>query len=335
MPFVEHLLRRATTLRSTATAHLHIVRCGSRRNLQSCRRAFHASPRRLIVEECLSTTHTVITGLHSITGLSWAYTLPLTALLIRLTIIAPMATYGKIIWNRRLELNPLLHAWRAAFARATHKAHRAKGHAACEKIIQSELRKKGRKIRGKMGLQYWKSSLTYVQLPVFIVAIDTIRAMCGVEQGLLGLFSKLSSEDDTGATQGAAEKAVNSFFEPSLATEGALWFPDLLVADPALVLPFALSASLLTTVIAQERRLQREGIPLGKKQILVGRILKILALIIGPAMLHLPSGMLIYWISSTWLAFGQNWVLDRYLPSKPLIKPCERKKHARSPVKSG
>ena len=334
MPFVEQLLRRST-FSSTATTHLHIVRCGSRTSLQSCRRAFHASPRRLIIEECLSTTHTVITGLHSITGLPWAYTLPLTALLIRLTIIAPIATYGKIISNRRLELNPLLHAWGAIYTRHTYKAHRAKGLAACEKIIRSEITKKGMEVRKRVGLQYWKLLFTYVQLPVFIVAIDTIRAMCGVEQGLLGLFSKSSSEQDTAATQGAAEKAVNSLFEPSLATEGALWFPDLLVADPALVLPFALSASLLTTVILQERRLQREGLPFRQVQILVGRILKILALIIGPAMLHLPSGMLIYWISSTWLAFGQNWVLDRYLPNKPLVELCKPKKYARSSVKGG
>lgn len=333
MPFVEQLLRRAT-YRSTAIANLHVVRCESRTSLQSCRRAFHASPRRLIVEECLSTTHTLITALHSTTGLSWAYTLPLTALLIRLTIIAPIATYGKFISNRRIEINPLLYAWRAAIARIVYRTHKTKGRVACERVIKQVLKSKGMEVRRRMGLQYWKSYLTIVQLPVFLVAIDTIRAMCGVKYGLLGLFSSSPSEEDQSATQEAVEKAVSSLFEPSLAAEGALWFPDLLVADPALVLPFALSASLLATIYFQERRLQREGIVFGKWRILWGRILKTWALIIGPAMLHLPSGMLIYWISSTWFAFGQNLVLDRYLPTKPIVKPCKPKKYADSFVKS-
>ena len=324
MPFVEQLLRQATH-RSTPIAHPHIVRRESRTGLQSCRRAFHASPRRLFVEECLSTTHTLITGLHSVTGLSWAYTLPLTALLIRLTITAPIATYSNIISNRRLELNPLFNAWRAAIARNVYRAHKAKGHAACEKIIQKALRAKGAEVRKRMGLQYWKSYFPYVQLPVFILAIDTIRAMCGVEYGLLGLFSPSPSEKDTTVTKDVDEKAVSSLFEPSLATEGALWFPDLLVADSALVLPFALSASLLAAILLQERKLQREGIPFGKGRIWLGRVLKSWALLIGPATLHLPSGMLIYWISSTWFALGQNLVLDRYLPIKPIVKPCKPK----------
>ena len=325
MPFVEQLLRQATS-RSASIAHLHIVGRESRTSLQSCRRSFHASSRRLIVAECLSTTHNLITGLHSITGLSWAYTLPLTALLIRLTITGPIATYATVINNRRLELSPLLYAWQAAIAKKTYPVHGAKGRAACQKMIGRALRAKGVEVRKRMGLQYWKSYLTIMQLPVFIVAIDTIRAMCGIEYGLLGLFSPSPSEEDTKATQEAAEKAVSPLFEPSLATEGALWFPDLLVADPALVLPFALSASLLASIVLQERRLQRNGIRFGKGRIWLGRILKSWALMIGPAMLHLPSGMLIYWISSTWVAFGQNLFLDRYLPTKPLIKPCKPKK---------
>ncbi|KAL8787124.1 MAG: hypothetical protein Q9195_007906 [Heterodermia aff. obscurata] len=182
------------------------------------------------------------------------------------------------------------------------------------------------KIRRAMGVQYWKSALTYVQLPVFIVAIDTMRAMCGVERGLLGLFSRAPSEEGTTATKEAAEKAVSSLFEPSLATEGALWFPDLLVADPALVLPFALSASLLATIFFHERRIQKAGETFPKWRIWVGRVLKSWALIIGPATLHLPTGMLIYWISSAWFAFGQNLLLDRYLPAKPIVKPCKSRK---------
>ena len=321
MPFIEQLLRQ-TPYRSRATVQSHIVRREGRTSLQPCRRAFHASPRRLIIAECLGTTHTLIAGLHSFTGLSWAYTLPLTALLIRLTITAPIATYATTVYNRRLELNPLIHAWRAAIARNVYRDNSAKSPKAREKITQKALYKKGVELRKRMGLQYWKSYLTIVQLPVFIVTIDTIRAMCGVKQGLLGLFSPSPSEEDAAATQEGTVKAVSSLFEPSLATEGALWFPDLLVADPAMVLPFALSASLLAAVILQERRLQKSGLSFGKGRIWLGRVLKIWALLIGPAMLQLPSGMLIYWISSTWFAFGQNLVLDRYLPNKPLVKPC-------------
>ena len=55
-------------------------------------RRFTATPRRLFLDECLVQTHTFINGIHDMTGLPWAATIPLTALLVRVAMI-PVDTY--------------------------------------------------------------------------------------------------------------------------------------------------------------------------------------------------------------------------------------------------
>lgn len=334
MLFVGRGLRRATS-RPRATLSPPIGCLKNSTGLQSCRRPFHASSRRLIINECLGATHTLITGLHGATGLPWAAALPLTAVLIRLTIIGPVAAYCQMISRRRVEIFPLLHAWHAAISRNVFRAHGPEGPEACEKIMRKAVREKGVVVRKTMGVQYWKSTLSWIQLPIFLVVIDTIRSMCGHAHGLLGLIVRGSAREETTIEeefgQELSQISTGPFYEPSLATEGALWFPDLLVPDPALVLPFILSTSLLATMYSHERRAKIANIPIGKWQSRLQRTLKVLALAIAPATLGVPSGILVYWISSTWCALGQHALLDWYFPTKPAIKPCEPKKFAKTP----
>ena len=330
MPLAERALSRVIHRPTTVVPLCQIYRYSAlEAGLQSHRRSFHASPRHLIVEECLSTTHTLITGIHNVTGLPWVASIPLTAALIRLTITGPIATYGKIISQRRIGIFPLLYAWRAAIGRNVSRTYKTEGPVACEKIIAKAAWKKGAEVRKNMGVQYWKSSLTWIQLPIFLVVIDTIRAMCGYEKGLLGILTRGAEGEDVVPAENIDQTLDDPYFEPTLALEGALWFPDLLVPDPMLILPFTLSASLFAIIYGVERRSKSLGVPIQKWQLRIQQAMKIFALLIGPATVGVPSGILVYWISSTWFGICQNALLDWYLPTKPAVEPLKPKRLAK------
>lgn len=316
---------RRATCRPNSYRHQRLVYNKSSNASPFLRRAFHASSPRLFLDECVNATHTVITGIHSSTGLPWAATLPLVAVLVRLAITGPITAYGYTISNRRRELFPLLDAWRATITRNVMRTHRKEGPVACERIIARQVREKGAGVRSRMGVQFWKSSLTWIQLPTFLLVLETIRTMCNTTHGLLGMFVSAPEKDVTSEGD-TLQPYVSPYFEPTLATEGALWFPDLLVPDPMLILPFTLSASLFGSILFYERRTRAAGVPLSVWQIRLQRTIKILALAIGPATIGMPSGILVYWISSSLSVLAQNVFLDWYIPQTVVIQPCKPKR---------
>ncbi|KAL9027428.1 MAG: hypothetical protein Q9196_004047 [Gyalolechia fulgens] len=109
--------------------------------------------------------------------------------------------------------------------------------------------------------------------------------------------------------------------EPSLATEGALWFPDLLVPDPHLILPFILSATMFANISYQERTAKKTGLTPGAFQRRLGNAFKIVVLAVGPLTLAVPSAIHVYWISSSAFALASNIVLNWYSPTVQPRKP--------------
>ena len=189
-----------------------------------------------------------------------------------------------------------------------------------------QLRKKGRELRIAMGVQYWKSLLSWVQLPVFLVVIESIRKMCGTQSGLLGLLMKSPGEDASRVEILAGTDTGSSLeVRHSLSTEGALWFPDLLLPDPGLILPFMLSGCLFANIMVHDRKEAAAGMTAGKWQLRLRRSVQMVALAIGPATLGVPSAILVYWIGSSLCALGQNVFLERYFPGKPVVEPCKPK----------
>ena len=112
--------------------------------------------------------------------------------------------------------------------------------------------------------------------------------------------------------------------EPSFATEGALWFPNLLVADPQMILPFMLSGVILLNLT------KSTGTGVWQKRLM--RSLGVVGLAMGPLTLHFPSALLIYWISSTMLAYVQTAVLDKMMPIKQPVVPCKPRRNIGLPV---
>ncbi|MCJ1283605.1 hypothetical protein MMC26_002936 [Xylographa opegraphella] len=272
----------------------------------------------------MSQAHNVFTSIHSFTSLPWVLALPLTAFLVRLCLITPLNIYSHQTVRRQVALQPLLSAWAHQLARRDAQGHGKRSWADQEKELKKELKHKRSETYRRLGIRRWTLFAPLINFPVWLVFMETIRRMCGTQEGLLGLIAKSfeqpKADEATAALSPVKEDVISTYIEPSMAFEGGLWFPDLLVPDPILILPFALSACFLATIVQQDRRaLSRYGV-LSKWQIRRSRISKIVVLAIGPLTLHLPSAMLIYWMASSLTILGQTMILESFLPIPPVVQ---------------
>lgn len=278
---------------------------------------------------CYSQTHSIITGLHTITGLPWVITLPLTAILIRSCLILPLSVYSHNVRRRYISVTHLLCAWRRPIETLVRSKYHEQGSQEHQRLQRLEFSLKRQELQKRFGVSRWALFLPLLQLPVWLVAVETIRKMCGTHEGLLGLMTKRFTGAEALANDGVLAAAIPPLIpvEESLAVEGALWFTNLLVPDPQLILPFLLSASIFASITVQRRQalaIRGDG-ALSKLGIRIDRILKLLALAVGPLTLSMPSAMLVYWISSTLLALLQTAVLDRFMKIDIPVRPCRPK----------
>lgn len=288
-------------------------------------RSFHTTPRPQYLEVCVDQVQSLITGLHSISGLPWAATLPLTALIVRSVIVGPLSVISHEAVRRRVALSPLLHAWQHAIRQKVMKKAEDLGPVVCTREIKRAMTRKTRELYSSHECEDWKLFLPLLQIPAFLIVLESVRKMCDAHAGLLGLMFgrprdpvKESGDDPLdGISQTAAS------VEHSLSQEGALWFPDLIAPDPLMVLPFLLSGSLLASIYLHSRALPGQTPTKWSRRLT--NTLRIMALCIGPATLQVPSALLLYWISSIWVSMGQYFLLDWYHPYPVPITPCKPK----------
>ncbi|OCL13879.1 hypothetical protein AOQ84DRAFT_429176 [Glonium stellatum] len=280
------------------------------------------SPLAVLLEAALTLPHGIMQGVHSC-GLTWAYTIPATALIVRcVSVFLPFSLPARKTQQRYLALNPVRQA-RTMQARKLY-FHEVNIQQKYEIPGQGFLVLKMSERRDSIALhKRWRCGigrrlLPVLQFPIWLVMAETIRRMLGIEYGLLGLVVKsfTTAPKDAIATAesgGAAAPIIDGpFLEPSLATEGMLWFPNLMIPDPTLALPFILSTVMLGNIFINSK----EGKVVGKFQTRLRRILICVALAIGPLTFQLPAGLLLYWISSTSSAMLMNAILDTFWPLK-------------------
>ena len=282
-------------------------------------RTFHVTSSRRILNESFEVTHSLLTGLHTATGLPWVVTLPLAGFIVRSILIGPLSIYSQIIGQRRKALLPLHHAWIHLFRRKIVGKHAILGPVECNRLSKKESAIKFAELNKRHGTQYWKILVPYLQLPVFLVIIETIRKMCGTHSGLLGLLTRSSTESTDHYSSAPVDQIepIAILVEQSLAMEGALWFPNLLLPDPMLILPFVLSGSLFVNIFYHT---SSSNHPWQRR---INYTIKIMALAIGPLTLQVPSAMLVYWISSSMIGLGQSIIIQWYIPQVPTISPCK------------
>jgi len=319
------------------------------------------------LEAAIEGTQNLIVQLHTATHLPWFLSIPLTAFSVGVIFRLPIKIYTQRILQRRAEFDPLLQAWNARIQQDIYQEQKGKVIALLASKKLSEVKKRQdkvlKRIYRKLGLQTWKLYSGILSFPLWLLAIDGVRRLCGGPRGLLGFLITGASSD----TESGAAAATTTVVDPSLMVEGCLWFPDLTASDPYHILPFALSATLLWNILPSTReqlidrfRTATGRPPLraaaqGQAQALASlndakvawsqRMTSTLhlsligiAALVGPVTMDLPAALHLYWIaSSTTNAFVLR-ALTKLMPVKlrlqkrctgvelPIIRPQRQQK---------
>lgn len=312
----------------------------------------------------LDVSYWAIQGVHTTTHLPWVLSIPLTAVLVRMMIGFPLQIYTRRHARREQDLAPLT----SALKRSSDVLKHTKGWTR----VQSEARYQNRinHINRKFKLNRSYRFLPFVQVPVFITLMDSLRAMSGNNNGLIpwllswfdparyvsspqagphttpavqtpaetlpateSVLKDPATITDFGATSAEATSTADTVYraiEPTLANEGALWFPDLLAGDTTGILPFLLTITILTNVnsgLRSQSAMEISRLPKIEmyRAFFLGpglkSVLSVLAISAGlSSYVHqLPTALLLYWITSTNVATLQTKFLDKFMFTRPPI----------------
>ncbi|KAI4720333.1 hypothetical protein E4T48_03431 [Aureobasidium sp. EXF-10727] len=167
--------------------------------------------------------------------------------------------------------------------------------------------------------------------PVTNIGLDNVDdpSPTGVSHGMS------ATETAQDATSGLAQEAstavtdhLNSvWFDPTLLTEGFSWCPDLTASDPTLVLPFIFSSTFFASIYFAPRiqgtvtgsKSDERAKPTNGQRIMM----TIATLSIIPA-LHMPAGLLLYFISNMLTNNLQSRWLSYTKPIHPAPTACKR-----------
>lgn len=219
-----------------------------------------------------------------------------------------------------------------------------------EAEVVRRMKTTSKRIYKAWGVQRYKDFVGLGVFPVWLVGIEALRRLCGGPRGLLGTLvfgAKEEVKEGTGEAVAPAASSnsveavsvvdvirdvVPAGADPSLATGGCLWFPDLMAADPLHILPFALSAVLVLNILPRSQSGMRRlfglqdaqmGMVESKTPERLMRVFLLMAVAIGPATLDLPAAIHLYWLASSTTTLIQTELLSKLMPiPKPTIKPC-------------
>ena len=311
-------------------------------------RKFSASTRRPFIDECLLGTHSLISGIHSMTGLPWAATIPLIAFLVRICIISPLSLYSSRMYAKSVKMCPRLIETRTAIEKSVEQQHGNKSHQERQNIVRIEFRRARKRLLKENGIQPRRTWIIGIKVPIWFAMMETIRRMTGTEDGMLSLISKPSAAFGGKENPGPCITDEVIPIEPSLATEGMLWFDNLMIPDSTMILPFALSGLVYAMYAFPAGTHQARELPLATQEHADKvrsfnqqrrKYLKLGALAIGPATLMFPSAMLLYWVSGTLAALMAGFryrllgmLLQVVRDSPTEKKPDEDKPRSKTPT---
>lgn len=134
----------------------------------------------------------------------------------------------------------------------------------------------------------------------------------------LSVASTLNKTTPVANVDELAAVATSPYFEPSLATEGMLWFPDLILPDP--FLPFIVSGLMFSNIYFTKNTVTNDkNWPNAIRRSLLG-----VSLLIGPLCQNMPAALMLYWASSTSSVMLWNAWLDWRYPAPRDFTACKR-----------
>lgn len=147
-------------------------------------------------------------------------------------------------------------------------------------------------------------------------ALQASNALAAPEA--LSVARALNDTTDTNTLSSLSTLASNPFFESTLATEGMLWFPDLITPDP--FLPFIVSGLMFSNIyFSKNAPTSDKNWPNAIRRVLLG-----VSLLIGPLCQNLPAGLMLYWAGSTTSVMVWNKWLDWKHPAPADFTACKR-----------
>lgn len=320
----------------------------------------------------------LVTGVHDLTGAPWFISLPMVAVIVSATIRTPLTLYAHNLRRRRTKLMPLIQAQYAQIglglrrkavpnlrervlkavkkrSKATFKVFAIDGTKSIWgsflslPIFLSNLEVIRRMCGGPRGLigtllYGWQKDTATTTATTSPTAAGAAEAVEAAASGSTSITSDAISVADMPSPTDLAELATapnvlgSISMEPTFATGGCLWFPNLLVPDPYHILPFAVSALLFATMIPETTAQRRDlfGLkPLAAKgNMTVGggqsrmwrslqRSLLVMALAIGPVTMDMPAALHLYWMSSVGCSLVVTRGIRKLMPiPKSSVKPC-------------
>lgn len=288
-------------------------------------RAFHASAPRQdpLIDTLLYLPHEMISLIHG--AAPWYAAIPLSAFVARGLLVTVAGTRARALMARYIGLHPLRQA--LAFQKRDDILKR--GGFRTPQQATLAVKKEVKDMTSALDKR-WNVTLsgqlswTLGQIPIFFAMAETIRQKCGAQDGLLGMaMSVLRGERTTMTTetgQVVARVTPSEWFEPSLATEGMLWFPDLLLPDPTGVLPFIASGIMFANIYTSKNTVENGA----NWPNLLRRTLLCVSLLIGPLCQNLPAALMLYWSSSTASVMLWNVWLDKRYPAPRGFNACKR-----------
>ncbi|XP_002737317.1 cytochrome c oxidase assembly protein COX18, mitochondrial-like [Saccoglossus kowalevskii] len=225
---------------------------------------------------------------HDFTNLPWWASIILTTFALRTAVTLPFAVYQHYIFARLELLQPQI----AQYGRQLQVYVKQKevdenwGKNKSRVYFKMQMKKVVTALYIRDNIHPFKASLLlWVQLPMWVFISFALRNMTGAFPG----------------------KVAQEFgpLVPSMATEGALWFPDLTLPDPFVILPIILGLSNLLVI---EMHALRSTKPT-KWQGRITNLFRFFSVAMVPLAAYLPTGMSLYWASSSVYGLGQNLLL--------------------------
>jgi inner membrane protein COX18 len=284
-------------------------------------RTFHASAPRHdpMLDAILYLPHEFMNIIH--TSVPWYAALPLTAFTLRALLVTTAGAWSRSLTARYIGLHPLRQA--LAFRKRNEILQTGRFRSPKEamvfvkKEVNDEVAKLDKRwsvtLAGQIG---W----TFAQIPIFFALAETVRQKCGARDGLLGIIFSAFRSEDAQTTVGDMAVTTSTWFEPSLANEGILWFQDLLLPDPTGALPFIVSGLMFTNIYITNNTVDNNTPWPGY----IRRGLLGLSLLIGPFCQGVPAALMVYWGSSTSSVMLWNFWLDWRYPAPRGFTACKR-----------
>lgn len=320
----------------------------------------------------LRSSEFLITNIHTATHTPWFISIPLVALVIGATVRAPLTLYAHNLAHRRARLTPLVQAQSAIVGMGL----RRKAVPDLRERVRVATKRRTKELFSGFGIGATRSVLGgLASLPVFVSNLEVIRRMCGGPKGMIGSLVLAASgagtktEATTQAAEGVAASSTSAAEmspsenlgeltisgtssdtgsslqeilasitqEPTLATEGCLWFPSLLEADPYHILPSLLSVVMVLNLLPESTAGKRELFGLqavvGDKHAAIQgssparrafqRSMLLVAIAIGPITMDMPAALHLYWLASSGFGLAVSKGIKWWKPlPKTSVRPC-------------